>query len=192
MTDRSISFVGCNSVSIPFEARDDGTFRVTGGALQTKKFCVGDNDPKFIEAITSADRWDRDASGIYFTKGGKRLVSFEVRTATPIVTSRRITFNGKYNLKIVGSDLAGLQSEFSEKSIGFVGCNSVSISYEAFEDGTFRVVGNPIQTLRACSVDNDSTFVAAIKGADRWEKDANGIYLLKGGKRVVSFDFRQV
>jgi hypothetical protein len=56
----------------------DGFFKASLTESLTKNTCHSNNDNELIAAIKNADKFERDANGIYFSKAGKRI--FECST----------------------------------------------------------------------------------------------------------------
>lgn len=52
--DKNIAFVGCNSVSMQYDAHNDGYFKVISAAELTRKFCTPSYDGQIISVIKSA------------------------------------------------------------------------------------------------------------------------------------------
>jgi hypothetical protein len=72
--DKHITISGCNQVAIPYDARVDGFFKASTPSYNTKNTCKSNSDNELIAAINSADKVEKDSKGIYFSKGGKRVL----------------------------------------------------------------------------------------------------------------------
>ena len=120
------------------------------------------------------------------------MVSFEIRSATtpkPPTTPAKTSLKGTYRLRILGSTakVTVVDATFDDKNIVFEGCNIITIPYEAYADGTFKVTGDAASTRRACEVDNDRLFINVIKGADRWEREGGNIHFIRSATNVRLF-----
>lgn len=55
-TDKYLTFEGCNKVSILYEARNDGYFRIGMPIFLTSRQCLLNKDDDIIAAFASADK----------------------------------------------------------------------------------------------------------------------------------------
>ena len=116
----------------------------------------------------------KDDNIIYFSNIDKRRLAFAEK-----VTNKKVSFDiGKYNMEVPSSTLPAIVVNLEAGFLSFKGCNSVTVNYEAYSDGT--IVFTPgISTLIACPVDNDSKYVAALLSAESFEKSPTNGYVLK-------------
>lgn len=70
----SISFTGCNSISIPCQSVGGSTFKINGAITSTRKFCTVDNDQKYIQVLKEADGFGHDGNNFFLTSKGKRII----------------------------------------------------------------------------------------------------------------------
>ena len=176
-------FEGCNRVQVNYEAYSNGTFRVTDSAVLTRRQCFVDFDSQIINAISSANSFIRSQSDIFLSRNGQRVVSLESSPSS----GSNVSLAGSYRLVFTDSQLPLISANVTASTIGFTGCNSVSIGYEARSSGTFRSVGPATTTLKFCTVDYDGKYIEAIQSADSYQRVGARLFLTKNGSRIVEF-----
>ena len=83
-----------------------------------------------------------------------------------------------------------LSADFTADQVnGLSGCNSYFGSYSV--EGDAFSAGPLAGTRRACDpveiMDQESSFLALLEGADRWEQDGDQLELFQGGETVLQF-----
>lgn len=69
----------------------------------------------------------------------------------------------------------------------FEGCNSHTISYEAFDDGRFRTLEPIVSTERTCADDKDQQYIYMLKMADEYVRSGTTITLTRNKVFLVTF-----
>jgi len=117
-----ISFKGCNSNSLPYQALANGKFSITGPGISTLIACSVDYDSKYVAALQSV-------TGFTITNGVLSLI----RSNTVIATLRKaneynsVSFDGSYTLSVPNTYLETLVASIRGNTISFSSCNSISI-----------------------------------------------------------------
>ena len=116
-------------------------------------------------------------------------------SSNKLVVAEDITPKAKYEGDLIGTYRIRLPSsgfhedirvEFAPTHIKlYGGCNFHTIRYHAYSDSSFHATLET-STRRGCRVDEDSTYIEAIVGADWLRPNANG-FILQGQQGDVGF-----
>lgn len=92
----------------------------------------------------------------------------------------KVSLSGNYLIQVPGLPI--ISGNADENRIGFRGCNTNSFSYEAYQNGSFRVTSPVISTRMFCENDQDSTYYQAFSSADTFQRSGSTITFLSSGQ----------
>lgn len=165
--DEYLTFQGCNFVSLPYTAYDDGSFIILDGGSVTQKLCDIDNDDKYISFFRSVNRIDRKDGIVIFVQDNKPIAN--LTTSKVIQDAQSKSIAGTYSL-----DLSGLTVTVKNNNIYLEGCNSHTISFKSDSDGNVTF-GSVSSTKKGCKNNNDNVYVKAITSCKKIVKQTDGM-----------------
>lgn len=148
----TISFSGCNSVSIPY--RLNGKDILFGSATTTLVYCDQDTDGIYVKAITNGRRLIKVADGFSLVDAyGAETIRF-VNYKREYQNDYNY-FGGKYKLQLPNG---GIRLRVSDGAFTLQGCNTFTFTFTLTDSG-IMVFGTPSATTATCQVDLDQVFL---------------------------------
>ena len=132
--------------------------------------------------------FNRVATTLTLLNSGRIIVTLQqaVNGTTPNPNVGKVSLAGTYQGAFQG--LPSITVTVTADTIGFRGCNTNSLPYEALENGQFRISGPGISTLVFCSDDRDSEYVNLLNSVTSFTRSANSISLISNGRTVITLN----
>ena len=186
---------GCNSYNATF-VTDGDDITITPGAM-TQMACAGpagEQEPVFIQALSSATSWRQRDDGALELQGGSTIVAVPADPSASGAASLESPIGPEWLLVALdgNEDLGGVVPtlRFAEDGSveGFAGCNRFS-GEATLEEGAVSF-GPLASTRMACGAPADTieqTYLEALGSSTGWSIDADGRLTLDGEAGTLLF-----
>lgn len=153
---------------------------MTGGAISTRIFCSNDQDSKYVSAFTSAVSYRRTGSTITFYNKNNQVLALIISSGSS--SGSKISLSGSYSATFSGTSIT---ITFDESRVSFKGCNSNSLSYEAFDNGFLKITGPALSTKIFCQNDKDSQYISILTSVTGFIRVGVNLNLVQNNNVIV-------
>lgn len=153
---------------------------MTGGAISTRIFCSNDQDSKYVTAFTSATFYRRTGTTITFYNKNNQVLALIIASGSN--SGSKVSLSGSYSTSFSANQIT---ITFDESRVSFKGCNSNSLSYEAFDNGTLKITGPALSTKIYCENDRDSQYISILTSVTGFIRVGVNINLVQNNNVIV-------
>lgn len=178
--DQFIRFEGCNLVTLPYVAYDDGTFAILDGGSLTQRACDVNDDDKYIAFFRTVNRYQRGSGALTFFQDGKSVATLTTKLTQDNVKPITGTF---------GIELNGLDATVKDGNIILIGCNTHTIPFTVDANG-FVTFGDIASTRVACPNSDDDVYLKAITTSKTFVQTPEGVSFI-GADGIEKIKFLQ-